>query len=452
METKDQPVSPILEIAWTRFAQLDAAAVKRSRAYITLRRSVIMLGVLATFFAITIQLYPESLPAAGLIALKVLLVASPIMASAIAAYINHSYSSGDWLVTRAGAEELLKNIYLYRTILQKKKSTRRNWLQNKLKENQRSIFNGMNGELVLDQYEGIIPPPPRFDPQNPDHDPGFDDLDGNAYFKYRLEDQLAWHILKVGDRQSEMRRLQFFVLASGGIGAVFAAIGAWSDGPFVLWVALIASFTSALICWQELRNLDIVVRNYSKVIMELQILYDHWKALEPRERTQSEFFKMVRATEDTIGSRNMEYIRSMQEALKEDDLEEEAGLITRIIQEQRESDRQTKQDAQDIVVESASTILEEGEEELRETFKQAIASLPEEASSEIVQAEIESMQNAITDVGAEEVTSERSAGFLASSLETIAEEFGNIDLGRDTPKDVLNEIIRRYPKTQEVKG
>jgi hypothetical protein len=450
MATETQETSPILEIAWTRFAQLDAAAVRRSKAYITLRRSVIILGVLATFFAITTQLYPESLPPFGRIVFKVLLVASPIIASAVAAYINHSYSSGDWLVTRAGAEELLKNIYLYRTILQKKKSTRRNWLENKLKENQRSIFNGMNGELFLDPYEGVIPPPPRFDASNADHDPGFDDLDGNEYFKYRLEDQLAWHIIKVGQRQGEMRRLQFLILASGVIGAVFAAIGAWSDGPFVLWVALIASFTSALVCWQELRNLDIIVRNYGKVIMELQLIYDHWKALEPWERTQTEFFKMVRATEDTIGSRNMEYIRSMQEALKEDDLEDEASLITRIIQEQRESDKQNKQNAEESLVAGSGKVLDKVEEVITETIKEAIAPLVEEASSEIVQAEIHAMQEATTQVEADRP--DRFPDDLASSLETIAREFVSVDLGPATPKDVLNEVIRRYPKTQELKG
>ncbi len=451
METEARQISSILEIAWTRFAQLDAAAVKRSKAHLNLKRWIVILGVLATFFAISIQLYPVELPAFGKVVLKGLLILSPITASLLAAYTNKFFSSGDWLVTRAGAEEMLKNIYVYRTILQKE-SSRRNWMANRLKESQRSIYNGMNDELVLEPYEGIIPPSPRFDTKDPNNDPGFDDLNGDEYFKFRLEDQLAWHIMKVSDRQAEMRRLQFFILGAGGAGTILAAFGAAFEGPFILWVTLASSITLAIICWQQLHNLDIIVRNYSKVIVELQILYDHWQTLAAGEHTQSEFFKMVHSTERILGSRNMEYILSVQEVDTEDDFEEGAGLITRVIREQRESDGHTRKSFDDGMVDEARSIMDMTEAELTETFKNALASLVEEASSEIVQAEIEAMQNAIMEMEAEADKPESSSGFLASSLESIAEEFGDIDLGRDTPKDVLNEIIRRYPKTQDLKG
>ncbi|MBK9210166.1 MAG: hypothetical protein IPL71_18470 [Anaerolineales bacterium] len=94
---------------------------------------------------------------------------------------------------------------------------------------------------------------------------------------------------------------------------MFAALGS----GFTLWVALAASLTTTLIGWQELRNLDLVVRNYSKLIMELDILASHWLNLEEDERTQTEFYKMVNGTEEILWSQNVEYIKSMQEALKE---------------------------------------------------------------------------------------------------------------------------------------
>ena len=67
-----------------------------------------------------------------------------------------------------------------------------------------------------------------------------------------------------------------------------------------IWVAFTASITAALIGWQELRNIDVVVRNYGKVVMELTVLYDHWINLEPEERTTVEFYKMVRGCEDVL--------------------------------------------------------------------------------------------------------------------------------------------------------
>ena len=159
METQPQQVTPILQVAWARFAQLDAASTKRARTHIRMRWWIAGLGVFATLFAILTTQFPNS----GLfgLALKGLLIITPIVASALAAFVGKVFSIGDWLVTRAGAEEVLKEIYAYRTILQKE-PTRRAWLEKRLEEIQRSVFKGMNGELILEPYEGVLPPPPRF--------------------------------------------------------------------------------------------------------------------------------------------------------------------------------------------------------------------------------------------------------------------------------------------------
>lgn len=441
MENQSQQVTPILEIAWKKFGQFDVVSGKRSAAYLNLRKWIALFGVLATLFAILTALYPQNFFAIGGIVLKVLLIASPLLASLLAAYANKFYASGDWLITRAGSEEILKEIYIYRTILQGEK-TRRAWLETKLQEIQKSVYRGMNGELVMDSYEGVVPPAPRF--QNPNSDPGFSDLNGDEYFKYRLEDQLNWHIKKITKKQKERIRLQIWILAFGATGALLAAFG----GGFTLWVALAASLTTTFIGWQELSNLDVVVRNYSKVRLELSITADHWKNLEPEERTQSEFFKMARSTEDILWSRNMEYIKAMQEALKESSLDEEASLVNRVIQEQRESDRRFRQALADEVVDYAKTDMQETEERLHDQFKEALGSLAEEASSELVQAELASMRDAIQT--AANRLAERFG--ISSSLKAIKEEFAGVEIGRNTPPRVLNDMISRYPKTTSAKG
>ena len=443
METKPQQVPPILEVAWTEFSQLDAASGKRALAHTNLRKWIATFGVLAALFAILSVQYPNSFPEIGRFLLKLLLITSPILASALAAYVNKFYSSGDWLITRAGAEEILKEIYMYRTILQNTKD-RRVWLEKRLNEIQRSVYRGMNGELIMEPYKGIIPPAPRFSTSDPNCDPGFHDLTGEEYYKYRLEEQLNWHMKKVGQRHKERVLLQLLVIGSGVVGAIFAAFG----GGLTLWVAVAVSLTTTFIGWQELRNLDLVVRNYSMVIVELRILSDHWRNLEEGERTQSEFNKMVRSTEEVLWSRNVEYIKAMQEALKEANLEEEASLINRVIQEQRDSDQQLKTAMTDAMVEQAAMTMEESRETITETFKEVLGSLAEEASSELVQAELASMQAAIQD--AMENIAERMG--LSSSLKIIDEEFEGVEIGSNTPMSVLNDLISRYPKTTDVKG
>lgn len=443
MEDQSQQVTPILKVAWTRFAQLSAAASKRSASHLRLRRWIAGLAVLATFFAILSEKLGENFSPLLSLIIKILLIASPILASALAAYVSKYYSTGDWLVARAGAEEIIKEIYAYRTILQKT-PTRRAWLEKRLAEIQRSVYRGMNGELLLEAYEGPLPPSSRYNPENPDSDSGFHDITGDDYFRYRLEDQLNWHVNKVNQKQKERVRLQAFILISGGMGAFLAALG----GSLTLWVALAAAFTAALSGWQELRDLDSIVRNYSKVIIELSILSDHWKNLESEEKTQTEFFKTVRSAEAVLWSQNVEYIKAMQKALQDSDLEDEAGLINRVIQEQKDSDKRFRDTIEDAVVDFTKETMVASEETLTETYKSALGTLAEEASSELVQAELAAMRDAVHNV----VENIAEHFGLSSSLKAINDEFEGVEINSSTPMSVLNDLISRYPKTTEAKG
>lgn len=433
MDTQQSPQpTPILEIAWTRFAQLDAISSRRSKRHLSMRRLIATLGVLATLFAILSQSFPMDTAGIVGVIIRGFLIILPILASGIAAFTSTEYSNGDWLISRAGAEEILKEIYSYRTIL-KNSPTRRAWLEKRLVEIQRSVYRGMNGELTMEAYTGQLPP--HYYPEDPNSDWGFNDITGDDYFRYRLEQQLSWHENKVVTRKYERRRLRAFILITGGVGVFLAVV-------LPIWVALTASLTAALIGWQELRSLDTVIRNYSKVRMELGIIRDHWKNLQDEEKTQSEFFNMVRSTEDILWSQNVEYIKAMQEALKESDLEEEASLINRVIKEARESDRRLKQSIDDAIVDFTSEKLEKSEEILTEEVENALNELSKEASSDLVQAELAAMQKSIME----------HFGGLQSALADIAEEFSGVEIGSNTPPAVLNSLLARYPKTQEPKG
>jgi hypothetical protein len=446
METEAPKAAPILEIAWTRHANLDMAADKRTKGFYDIRRWIIYLGVLATFFAILTQLFFSNQltgPLAILsVVVKVFFIATPVVASVLAAFATKFYSNGAWLIYRAGSEEIKKEIYLYRTILQKKRE-RRAYLEKRLGEIQKQLYRSLNGEFAFEGYNGSLPS--NYNPSDPNSDPGFHDLTGDEYFKYRLEHQLAWHNNKVNQRKAERRRMTIFILTAGALGSVLAVFPAVVS----LWVALTASITAALIGWQELRNVDEIIKNYSKVVMELTLLYDHWQNLEPEERTDAEFYKMVHSCENVLWSQNVEYVQSMQEALKEASLEKEASLIDNVIKDSVESAEHTQQMMRDEIVDFTKEKLQETEEQVEETFKTTLRTLAEEASSEVVQKELEAMSKAAT-VMVQTVVAKASG--LSSSLAEIAQEFAHIDIGRDTTKEELNAILARYPKTNDVKG
>ena len=446
METEISKSTPILDVAWRRIAQLDSTALKRSSGHYQTRRWIAVLGVLATLFAILTQLYTpllrDAYPFLARIA-QALFIATPFAASTLAAIASKKFANGDWLITRAAVEEIKKEIYYYRTILQKRKN-RRDHLEKRLAEIQRQVYRALNGEFSFEDYDG--PLPRRYRPDDPTSDPGFSDLTGEQYFKYRLENQLNWHNRKINQYKTERDRLMVLVLIAGALGSILATLG----GAFSIWVALTASITTALLGWQELRNIDVIVRNYSKVVLELTVLKDHWLNLEPEERTDAEFYKMVRDCEEVLWAQNTEYIKTMQEALKDRDLDEEASLVNNVVRESVQAAERTKQAMNEDYFQITQETLDETGQKVNETFRAILGSLAEDASSELVQQELDAMIRAATETDQEYM--EQDSAAFSSQLSHIAQEFSHVDVGRDTSKEELNQILAHYPKTGDVKG
>jgi hypothetical protein len=131
----------------------------------------------------------------------------------------------------------------------------------------------------------------------------------------------------------------------------------------------------------------------------------------------------------------------MQEVLARETLEE-AELINDVLKKAVETDEAFKKHMRDSIVSYTSQSMDEARETLEEHFDQVLGSLAEEASSELVQQELAAIGQAIS----ARVTK------LSDSLKQIADEFASIEIGRDTPKEVLNDLLSRYPTTEEVKG
>jgi uncharacterized membrane protein YbhN (UPF0104 family) len=454
MDTETAEVTPILKVAWTRVAQLDAIASRRSKGHLSIRRWIATLGVLATLFAILTQLLDttgikQRYPLFSVLA-QILFIAIPFLASTLAALASKKYSNGDWLVTRAGAEEVKKEIYFYRTVLQKDE-TRRRYLEDRLARIQRQIHRALNGEFSFDDYKVSGAAVPKV--YGPDDDPGYGDLTGDEYMKYRLENQLNWHNKKINKFKIERDRLIISILVIGALGSIIAALGASVGGSLSIWVALTASITAALIGWQELRNIDVIVRNYSKVVLELTILRDHWLNLTDTERTATEFYKLVRDCEEVLWAQNTEYIKSMQEALREHSFEEDANLVNNIVAKLNETAQQTKQGMADHVESITGKVLEDTSQRVEQTFQTTLTTLADDFMSDLVQKELEAMSQAVTEVAGNmiERASTETSSFIAS-LTQIAQDYAHVDVSRDTSKEELNQILARYPTTGELKG
>ncbi|MEA3350980.1 MAG: SLATT domain-containing protein [Chloroflexota bacterium] len=407
---KITPRTPILETAWHRYAQLDANAISAQKRHISLKRWIAFLGVLATVFAILVNNYSDILPEWAALGVRTLLILTPITGSVIAAFANKFQQGQKYLALRAAAEEVISEIYKYRTIW-RNLPNRNKRLNDRLAAIQRKLFRAVGGELVLDQYDDDLPP--YYDPSQDHNDPGFDDITGDKYLTYRLENQLVWHIDKNLKIQHSRKRTQFLILAFGGAGAFLAAWG----GSLAIWVAFTAAIASALIGWEELRGLDMKVSNYSQVILELNIIRDRWLMLTENEHTEKELIKMVSETENLLWNQNLEFVSAMRKALAdaegdEDELIEHAldkaqEATTQMQENLRAETKATYDETIDETVEQIETAIEDTAGSLESMYAEMIAHpdeedvLPPEAMPEETFADIVNIESAVDDALAE---------------------------------------------------
>ncbi|NUM49406.1 MAG: hypothetical protein HUU38_32300 [Anaerolineales bacterium] len=156
--------SDVLRSAWKRMVELDLQSSKISKQSMQLRRWVAILGVVATFLAIiTNELRGEVYYIVEQI-LRGLLILVPIVISGMAAYANKFFGGANGLVMRAGSEEIKKEIYLYRTVL-RNHPERDKWLSRRMTTIQRRTYKSLGGELIIEPYEGKLPP--YYNPDDP---------------------------------------------------------------------------------------------------------------------------------------------------------------------------------------------------------------------------------------------------------------------------------------------
>lgn len=352
MSNQTSPIPPVLETAWKHFADYDSTAEQQQDQYYSLRRWVLYFSIAATFIAIVIENFRAIFPSIMVTLLQVILIALPIAGSVIIAYLSEFRQGQKYLAMRTGAEEVKKEIYLYRTVMQAFPE-RRKWLNNRIIEIQRQVHRSSGGEVVIKPYKGeYLNPYFEADADYPS-DEGIADLNCEGYLSLRLEDQLAWHIKKIQDHHQKRKRFIILILIVGGIGSLIASSDIFLPG-IAVWVALTTAVSSAITNWKELLGLDMIVANYSKVILELNILRDNWRSLDPHERTQLEFYKLVRATEKLLWSQNVRFISAMREDIDEAEAEQQ-----KIVDDMIEMSREVAGEVQEQIIEEARISMEE---------------------------------------------------------------------------------------------
>ena len=243
MSNQTNSIPPILESAWKRNADYGNTAKHQKKQYYLLRRWVLIFSVTATFLAILLDNFREYFPSPVVTLLQVVLILVPISGSVVVAFLSKYQQGQKYLAMRSGAEEILKEIFLYRTVMQNNPD-RDKWLNKRLAEVQRQVHRTLGGEVVVKPYTGKHINPRHY-PDFVDADEGIVDLNSEDYIRVRLESQRDWHIGRIQEYHKARMRLTILILVFGGLGALFAGADMLFAG-IAIWVALTTALASAV--------------------------------------------------------------------------------------------------------------------------------------------------------------------------------------------------------------
>ncbi len=316
-------VPTTLELVWKRFAQYDQSANRQQHDFSRMQQAILVLGVVATLLAI-IQGYYKNFAGDAVEtdqtlmvinwALYLVLLLLPISVSVLIAASNRFSAGNKWVLLRAGAESLKKEIYRYRTRIdiysdqQSREVSREMQLHRKEESISRKLMQTEVNVAALKKYDGPIPP--KYGAA--EGDDGLSFLTPERYMKYRLEDQLNYYQGKTLRLEKRMRQLQWLIYIFGGVGTLLVAIGQ------EIWIAFTTALVTALSTYMEYRQIETTLMRYNQTAAELTSLRSWWIALSAEEQANpANFSQLVDQTETTIHSEHAAWVQEMQDSMAE---------------------------------------------------------------------------------------------------------------------------------------
>ncbi len=316
LETKNDTNS--LKQAWERFAIYDACAKRQQKTFLRLQMFIIILGVLGTFLAL---LYTTLKYNNGLVGLGWLnsvfyytILVIPISASILLASSNRFNPGNKWVLLRASAESLKREIYRYRcrsgiySEARTAKTSREVKLANRLEFISHQLMQTEVNLAYLPGYTGQIPP--ENGAAAGDEGQGF--LTPDSYVAYRLLDQLNYFRRKTKGMERRLTIMQWLIYIVGGTGTVLAAIG------FELWIALTAALVTAFATYLQYMQTESQLVKFNQAVTDLENIRAWWTALSiEKQADQDNIDLLVDSTEKILEREHAGWAQQMQDAFAE---------------------------------------------------------------------------------------------------------------------------------------
>lgn len=307
-------VDKVLMQAWEIFADYDLNANLQQRRFNKLQLSILILGVVGTALAVIKQLYYPEKPAQPPISWWILyqvLIIVPILLTVLITAANRFKQGNKWLLLRAGAESIKREIYSYRTRAMDYKKEPEQLLSLRVEDITRRTMRtevNLSGLVPYNKDKGF--PPDMLAAGG--EDDGFSYLTPDRYAEVRLGSQLNYFKKKSVQIERQLKVLYWLTFIIGGVGTYLAATNQQ------VWIALTTALVAAIGTYLGYRQSENTLTKYNQVATDLANVKTWWNALSAQEQAlQRNIDSLVEHTEQVLQSELDGWVQQMQNALAE---------------------------------------------------------------------------------------------------------------------------------------
>ncbi|HJQ24259.1 MAG TPA: DUF4231 domain-containing protein [Blastocatellia bacterium] len=307
-------VDKVLMQAWEVFADYDLNASLQERRFSGLQIAILIFGLVGTALAIGKQVYPTAESGVNYWVHKILyqvLILVPILLTVLITVLNRFKQGNKWLLLRAGAEAIKREIYRYRARSNPyDKEQAEQVLSQRVEDITRRTMRTEVNLSALVPYDKKLGYPPRYTAC--EQDDGFTYLSPDRYVDVRLGDQCSYYQRGAVRLERRLKLIYWLTFVIGGIGTYLAAIGQQ------LWIALTTAIVAALGTYLGYRQTENTLMKYNQAATDLANIKAWWNALPADEQAkQTNINSLVAHTEQVLQSELDGWVQQMQNALSE---------------------------------------------------------------------------------------------------------------------------------------
>jgi hypothetical protein len=318
--------------AWDTFAYYNYNATLQQKTFNRMQLSILFFGVFSTVLVISQQVFappdlnaPSRLLSAdnlwktkqyGWWLLHYVLIFIPILLTVLVTAANRFKQGSKWLLLRAGAESIKREIFRYRTRAMYYNEKPEQQLAQRIEDvTRRTMRTEVNSSALKpynkDEKDKSLPAD-IFSGEGDGKDDGFSYLVPDRYITIRLNDQAEFYRKKTIGLERQLNLLSWLTFIIGGVGSFLAAVG------FEVWIAVTTSLVGAFATFLGYKQTERTLMKYNQSSTDLSNVKAWWNALSSEEQSdQKNIDSLVEHTEQVLQSELDGWIQQMQNALAE---------------------------------------------------------------------------------------------------------------------------------------